>query len=63
MNIKEFSDRSHVSAHTLRYYEKIGLLTDIQRNSSGHREDNAKDLEWLGFIVRLKETGMSLEQH
>ncbi len=61
MNIKDFSERSHISAHTLRYYEKIGLLTDIQRNSSGHREYNAKDMEWVAFIVRLKETGMSLE--
>ncbi|MDX1304510.1 MerR family transcriptional regulator [Photobacterium sp.] len=51
-----------VSAHTLRYYEKIGLLKEVCRNSSGHRFYTSKDLEWVKFIVRLKDTGMPLEK-
>ena len=62
MNIREFAIQTGLSAHTLRYYEKIGLLTGVLRNSSGHRQFTAKDLEWVRFIVRLKETGMPLEQ-
>ncbi len=62
MNIKAFAEQSGLSPHTLRYYEKIGLLKDVKRGSNGHRFYNAKDLEWVRFIVRLKDTGMPLEQ-
>jgi DNA-binding transcriptional MerR regulator len=61
MNIKMFSQQTTLSPHTLRYYEKIGLLSSIQRSTSGHRFYTSKDLAWASFIVRLKETGMSLE--
>ncbi|WP_025562395.1 MerR family transcriptional regulator [Psychromonas sp. SP041] len=61
MNIKKFSQVTKVSAHTLRYYEKIGLLKNIARNSSGHRWFTEKEVLWIEFIKRLKETGMSLE--
>lgn len=61
MNIKEFADLMQVSPHTLRYYEKIGLLKHIQRSASGHRVYTNKDKEWLSFIIRLKETSMPLE--
>lgn len=62
MNVKEFSQRTGLSAHTLRYYEKIGLLKNIHRNQSGHRVYSAKDIEWVSFIIRLKETGMPLQE-
>ena len=61
MNIKQFSALVDVSAHTLRYYEKIGLLNNISRNASGHRFFTKKDVEWIQFVKRLKETGMPLE--
>ncbi|CCK77667.1 MAG: MerR family transcriptional regulator [Oleispira antarctica] len=61
MNIKQFSELVDVSAYTLRYYEKIGLLKNIIRNSSGHRYFTQKDVEWIKFVKRLKDTGMSLE--
>jgi DNA-binding transcriptional MerR regulator len=60
VNIKTFSERTGLSAHTLRYYEKIGLLKNIQRNSSGHRVYTKRDADWVGFIIRLKETAMPL---
>lgn len=61
MNMKAFSELTGLSAHTLRYYEKIGLLKSVQRNSSGHRVYTTRDVEWVSFIVRLKGTGMSIE--
>ncbi len=61
MNMREFSGMVGLSSHTLRYYEKIGLLKSIQRNASGHRVYTQKDLDWVSFIKRLKETGMPLE--
>jgi DNA-binding transcriptional MerR regulator len=62
MNVKEFSKRVGVSPHTVRYYEKIGLLRGIQRLPNGHRCFSEKDIQWISFVQRLKETGMPLEQ-
>lgn len=62
MNITKFSELTTLTAHTLRYYEKLGLLTNISRNSSGHRCYSQADIDWVTFINRLKETGMPLEQ-
>jgi len=61
MNIKKFSTLTKVSAHTIRYYEKIGVLKHVSRNASGHRFFTAKDIDWLGFVIRLKEMGMPLD--
>ncbi|MGX9461498.1 MerR family transcriptional regulator [Shewanella sp. A14] len=62
MNMKAFSTLAGLSSYTLRYYEKVGLLSKIQRNSSGHRVYTAKDLEWVNFVKRLKDTGMPLAE-
>ncbi len=62
MNMSEFSNLVALSPHTLRYYEKIGLLKDVRRNISGHREYSEKDLKWVSFVKRLKETAMPLEE-
>ncbi|REG82129.1 MerR family transcriptional regulator [Marinomonas pollencensis] len=62
MNMKVFSEKVGLSSHTLRYYEKIGLLNQVQRNASGHRVYGKKEEVWVGFIKRLKETGMPLEE-
>ncbi|MEH6566004.1 MAG: MerR family transcriptional regulator [Halopseudomonas sp.] len=61
MNMSAFAAQTGLSAHTLRYYEKIGVMPHIQRNSSGHRAFTLRDLEWVRFVTRLKETGMPLE--
>jgi len=62
MRIAEFAAASGVTAHTLRYYEKIGLLPAIARDAGGRRVFDAKDLDWIAFVTRLKDTGMPLAQ-
>lgn len=62
MNIGEFSNRAGISPHTLRYYERIGLLRHIRRLANGHRDFSEKDLHWIAFVQRLRDTGMPLEQ-
>lgn len=59
--IKQVSERTNLSAHVLRYYEKEGLLS-ITRSKSGIRHYSEDDLEWLGLICCLKNTGMSIKQ-
>jgi MerR family transcriptional regulator, aldehyde-responsive regulator len=59
--ISEASDATGLSEDTLRYYERIGILWDVERNASGHRRYSDMTLGWLGLVVRLRATGMSLE--
>ena len=60
--IKQVSERTSLSPHVLRYYEKEGLLFHVNRSESGIRHYSEDDLEWLGLICCLKNTGMSLKQ-
>lgn len=60
LSIKEVATRCGLSVHTLRYYERIGLIAPVARASGGQRRYRAADLEWIGFLLRLRATGMSI---
>ncbi len=61
MKISEVVARTGISAYTLRYYEKLGLIKRIDR-AGGRRKYEQEDIRWIEFIQRLKATGMSLVQ-
>ena len=61
-SIREACQKTGLSAHTLRYYEKEGLLPGIGRTEGGFRQYSDADLENLGLICCLKNTGMSLQE-
>lgn len=48
--------------HTLRYYERAGLLAPIERNGSGHRRFTAEEVEWIVVCTRLRATGMPIRR-
>ncbi|MFD0686661.1 MerR family transcriptional regulator [Actinomadura fibrosa] len=58
----ETAEKSGFSIDTLRYYEKIGLLSGIARNASGRRVFSDDDLQWLGMLRCLRETGMPIAE-
>jgi DNA-binding transcriptional MerR regulator len=61
LSIAEAAEHSGLTAHTLRYYERDGLmLTDVDRSASGHRRYSAQDLVWIEMITRLRSTGMPM---
>ncbi|EKQ51260.1 MULTISPECIES: MerR family transcriptional regulator [unclassified Clostridium] len=60
--ISEVSKITKLKSHTLRYYESIGLIKDIKRNTAGKRVYTEDDLKWLEVINRLRETGMNIRQ-
>ncbi|MER7502754.1 MerR family transcriptional regulator [Nonomuraea pusilla] len=62
MTIQEAAERSGLSAHTLRYYERIGLIHSVRRDGSGHRDYVERDLEWLDFLTKLRTTGMPIAE-
>lgn len=61
-SIQQVAEIMGLSIDTLRYYERIGLLEPVQRASSGHRRYRQKDIDWIGLIINLRETGMPLAQ-
>jgi len=52
--------RSGVSIHTLRYYEKIGLLAEVDRNKAGRRTYSSDDLDWILLLRCLRKSGMAI---
>jgi DNA-binding transcriptional MerR regulator len=61
--VQEAADRSGLSAHTLRYYERAGLLKPILRKeNSGHRRYSEEDLRLVEFLKRMRCTGMPIHQ-
>ncbi|MCW5693165.1 MAG: MerR family transcriptional regulator [Pseudolabrys sp.] len=62
MKIGELAKRSGLSAYTIRYYERIGLLPRAHRDSSGQRDYGASILNWTEFLDRLKTTGMPIRE-
>ncbi|MCU1393566.1 MAG: transcriptional regulator, MerR family [Ilumatobacteraceae bacterium] len=63
LSISEAAALIGVSVHTLRYYERAGLMRDtVPRAASTHRRYRANDVYWVQFITRLRSTGMSIQQ-
>jgi DNA-binding transcriptional MerR regulator len=62
-SIAEAAEQSGLTAHTLRYYERDGLLlTGVGRSTSGHRRYTSRDLAWIELITRLRATGMPIRE-
>jgi DNA-binding transcriptional MerR regulator len=47
-----------LTAHTLRWYERIGLMPHVDRSHTGQRRYTDRDLDWLGLVGKLRLTGM-----
>jgi DNA-binding transcriptional MerR regulator len=61
-SIQQVAELTGLSIDTLRYYERIGLLEKVRRASSGHRRYTQRDIDWIGLLINLRETGMPLAQ-
>lgn len=61
MNINAVSKKFDLTRDTLRYWERIGLLPDIERNQSGYREYSERDMNWVFYIKVLRNAGMTIE--
>jgi DNA-binding transcriptional MerR regulator len=56
--ISEVVDLTGLTAHTLRWYERIGLMPHIDRSHTGQRRYRNRDLDWLDLVGKLRLTGM-----
>ena len=61
LTIAQAAEQTGLTTHTLRYYERDGLmLASVDRSSSGHRRYSDRDLTWIAMITRLRSTGMPM---
>lgn len=60
LSIDEVAKRTGLTAHTLRYYERIGLIAPVGRAAGGQRRYAASDLAWIEFLLRLRITHMPI---
>ncbi len=61
MKIAEVSKRYDISADTLRYYERVGLLRHVPRTPSGIREYNESNCKTIEFLKCMRGAGVSIE--
>ena len=61
LSIGEVAKEFNITTYAIRYYDKLGLLTEIQRDSSGKRCFCEEDMDRLSVISCLKSTGMKME--
>jgi DNA-binding transcriptional MerR regulator len=63
MTIAQLADLTGVSKHTLRYYERVGLVPLVERDrSSGHRCYSQHHAQWIVFLRNLRQSGMPIRE-
>jgi MerR family transcriptional regulator, aldehyde-responsive regulator len=60
LSIKEVSEKLGIPAHTIRFYEKEGLLPEIKRDEHGNRMFEQKDVDWMLLMGCFRSTGMPI---
>ena len=62
LTIQQVAAETSLTEHTLRYYERIGLIHPIGRAGNGHRRYSSNDIGWIDFLNKLRAAGMSIQQ-
>ena len=61
LTIQDVAEATGLSAHTLRYCERVGLIHPIGREENTRRSYTADDIGWIEFLMKLRATGMSIK--
>ena len=61
MMIAEVSRKYELTQDTLRYYERIGLIPNVNRNKSGIRDYTEEDCKWIEFVKCMRSAGLQIE--
>ncbi|MDO4341027.1 MAG: MerR family transcriptional regulator [Eubacteriales bacterium] len=61
MTIREVCEKYSISADTLRYYERVGVIPEVHRTPGGIRDYNDEDLEWVQNAICFRDAGMPVE--
>lgn len=61
MTIREVSETYHISAETIRYYERVGAIPPVTRTPGGIRDFQEEDLNWLSLAICMRNAGLPVE--
>jgi len=61
MTIKEVCSKFNVTADTLRYYERVGVIPEVHRTSGGIRDYTEEDVKWVENAICFRSAGMPIE--
>ncbi len=61
MTIREVSETYHISAETIRYYERVGAIPPVTRTAGGIRDFQEEDLNWLSLAICMRNAGLPVE--
>lgn len=61
MNIKDVGKKYNISADTIRYWERAGVIPPINRDQNGYRDFDEEDLDWVGHAKCMRDAGVSIE--
>lgn len=62
LSIRDVAAKTGITTHTLRYYERIGLVQPVARAKSGHRRYGESDIRWLELLKKLHATDMPIRK-
>lgn len=62
LTIQQVAQVTGLSVHTLRYYERNGLIAPVSRAANSHRRYSQQDINWIELLTRLRTTGMPIRQ-
>jgi DNA-binding transcriptional MerR regulator len=62
LSISDAGAATGLSPHTLRYYERAGLIDPVGRAESSHRRYTETEIEWVSFLTKLRSTGMPIRR-
>ncbi|MEO8600618.1 MAG: MerR family transcriptional regulator [bacterium] len=62
LTIQQTAAATGLTVHTLRYYERIGLIDPIQRKDNTHRMYREEDILWIAFLLKLRSTGLPIQK-
>lgn len=62
LTVQQSAQKTGLSVHTIRYYERVGLIPSVHRAGNGHRRYNEDDIGWIEFVKCLRSTGMPISE-
>ena len=60
--IQQIAERFGMTAHTLRYYERVGLIRPVDRARNGHRRYSESDVAWIDFLHNIRAADMPIRE-
>lgn len=61
MTIKEVCEKYNVSADTLRYYERVGVIPEVRRPAGGIRDNSEEDIKWVETAICFRSARMPID--